>query len=158
MTLVEPSNIYFARMSNKTKLLLCNMFLYAHTKLFLYKWKLISLLAVNIYPSMYQFIVPSILMICENRSFFTHAVLPWTFSSVNTLPLNSLFITNQLMDDDFPASFNTRLHRNSWLQVFIYKWTFECNFSSSPSYDTPEYENLCGWLNSSLLRATQFRP
>jgi hypothetical protein len=67
--LVEPSNIYFARMSNKTKLLLCNLFLYAHAKLFLYKWKLISLLAVNIYPSIHQFLVPSILMICENWSF-----------------------------------------------------------------------------------------
>jgi hypothetical protein len=118
MTLVEPSNIYFARMNNKTKLLLCNLFLYAHAKLFLSKWKLISFLAANIYPSIHQFIVPRILMICENWSFFTHAVLPWTFSSVNTLPLNSLFIMNQLMDDDFPASFNTRLQRNSWLQGF----------------------------------------
>jgi len=118
MTLVQPSNIYFARMSNKTKLLLCNLFLHAHAKLFLYKWKLISLLAVKIYPSIHHFIVQSILMICENWSVFTHVVLPRTFSSVNTLPLNSLFITNQFMDDDFPASFNTPLHRNSWLQVF----------------------------------------
>lgn len=112
MTMVEPSNIYFARMSNKTKLLLCNLFLYAYTKLFLYKWKLIRLLAVNIYSSIHQFIVPSILMICEN------AVLPWTFSSVSTLPLNSLFSTNQLMDDDFQTSCYTWLHSNSWLQVF----------------------------------------
>lgn len=107
MTLLESSSIHFVRVSNKTKLLLCNLFFYAHAKLFLYKWKLISLLAVNVYPSIHQSIVPSILMICEKWSFFTHAVLPWTFSSVNTPPLNSLFIMNQLMDDDFPASFNT---------------------------------------------------
>jgi hypothetical protein len=118
MTLVEPSNMYLVIMSNKTKLLLWNLFLHAHTKLFLYKWKLISLLSVNIYPSKHQFTVPSILMICEDWSFVTHAVLPWTFSSVNNLPLNSLFIRNQLVDDEFPASFNTSLHRNSWLQVF----------------------------------------
>lgn len=119
MTLVEPSNTYFADMSNKTKLLLCNLFLQAHEKLLLYKWKLISLLAVNIYPSIHQFIVPCVLMIWQN--YFAHAVLPWTFSSVNTLPLNPLFIINQLMGDDFPTSLNTWLHGISRLQVFTSK-------------------------------------